>query len=919
MTASIRRLLRLRKDEQRSALSAFVVLFHMIAGHTILETARDALFLERMPPSRLTTMYVALAGLTLVTSSQITRFARNFGARNALIATLVVGAWAATILHFQAQSAWRVTALYLFTGVLAGILVAQFWLVMGRMFTVTQGRRVFGPVAAGGVLGAAFGSSLATGLLMLMPVDKLLLAGAGAFVFAALLLTILPEDREESLPGTNEGAPTPTLATATPAEKRFVWRVVAFVVLATSTSLAADYLFKSTAAALVPKAELGAFFARSYAALNILALVVQLLFASRLLARLGVTGAVVLTPVLLVLASSGATIVGAGIGTALAMKGVDGSLKHSLHRVATELLYLPLPPHVRDRAHVLIDTVISRLAQAGAAAIVFALVALNVASPTVIAVLGLGFALAWTVSARLLRRPYLDLFRDAIARGTFDDAATEVDLDVASIERVIDALSSRDAPQAVAALGLLNQKGRARLVPTLILYHESAEVLRAALPVVAQNPNVDAWAPLAERLVAHADEGVRIEAVRALARAGRHDVVERTTRDASLVVRTFALHAMVSHEATAPADHPRIRELLDDETPTGDEARRTLLRAVAEGDSERWTTVVLSMIARSKVEHGALPVEFVRAAAALRDGRFIGFLIARLGTRDGRALVREALASLNEPALDALEEALWERDTDRNVRLHIPRTMSRFKSPRVQAMLLRILEESTDGHVRYKALRGLGRHTSDEQRLRVDRVRIVVLMRKNLLEHFRLLGLLFALRARLGAAPRLDEAAAASLTLLIELIDSKVQQALERAFRLLQIAHPRERIDRAYSALTSLDRRVRASAVEFIDALTLRRGEEEIRDLLRRAIDDPTQSVLAQSSVTGIAFPTGYQEAVSLLLADPDETLAMLATHHASLMGSPFRDAVAATLKTRPTLEEAVSRLFGWPGVPNAV
>ena len=66
MTASIRRLLRLRKDEQRSALSAFVVLFHMIAGHTILETARDALFLERMPPSRLTTMYVALAGLTLV-------------------------------------------------------------------------------------------------------------------------------------------------------------------------------------------------------------------------------------------------------------------------------------------------------------------------------------------------------------------------------------------------------------------------------------------------------------------------------------------------------------------------------------------------------------------------------------------------------------------------------------------------------------------------------------------------------------------------------------------------------------------------------------------------------------------------------------------------------------------------------------
>ena len=38
-----------RPDERRIAWSAFLTLFGMLAGHTVLETARDALFLARLP------------------------------------------------------------------------------------------------------------------------------------------------------------------------------------------------------------------------------------------------------------------------------------------------------------------------------------------------------------------------------------------------------------------------------------------------------------------------------------------------------------------------------------------------------------------------------------------------------------------------------------------------------------------------------------------------------------------------------------------------------------------------------------------------------------------------------------------------------------------------------------------------------
>ena len=57
----LRRLLDVRPEERRPTAIAFLVLFGILAAHTILETARDALFLARLPPSQLPWMYLAMA------------------------------------------------------------------------------------------------------------------------------------------------------------------------------------------------------------------------------------------------------------------------------------------------------------------------------------------------------------------------------------------------------------------------------------------------------------------------------------------------------------------------------------------------------------------------------------------------------------------------------------------------------------------------------------------------------------------------------------------------------------------------------------------------------------------------------------------------------------------------------------------
>ncbi|HEX2674369.1 MAG TPA: hypothetical protein VHM25_26010, partial [Polyangiaceae bacterium] len=58
----------MRPGEVRLFLRVFFVLGLTIAGHTLLETARDALFLARLPPKLLALVYVVVAlGMLVIT------------------------------------------------------------------------------------------------------------------------------------------------------------------------------------------------------------------------------------------------------------------------------------------------------------------------------------------------------------------------------------------------------------------------------------------------------------------------------------------------------------------------------------------------------------------------------------------------------------------------------------------------------------------------------------------------------------------------------------------------------------------------------------------------------------------------------------------------------------------------------------
>ena len=85
----IHQLSEIRPAERRGAASAFATLLGMLAGHSMLETARDALFLARLPPSQLPWAYLAIAVLAVALSQGPWRLTGRGGGRYGVSAVLV--------------------------------------------------------------------------------------------------------------------------------------------------------------------------------------------------------------------------------------------------------------------------------------------------------------------------------------------------------------------------------------------------------------------------------------------------------------------------------------------------------------------------------------------------------------------------------------------------------------------------------------------------------------------------------------------------------------------------------------------------------------------------------------------------------------------------------------------------------------
>src|SRR5262249_22520048 len=148
--------------KRRDVLTAFALLAIIIAAHTLLETARDALFLAKIPATKLPWMYLIIAALALIATQVRIPALEGFARRKLLAFGLALAAAVTAVFWLVSNSGiWVLYALYLWPALFSSIVLVTFWLAMDEDYTVTEAKKVYGLIGAGSTIGAAVGAALA--------------------------------------------------------------------------------------------------------------------------------------------------------------------------------------------------------------------------------------------------------------------------------------------------------------------------------------------------------------------------------------------------------------------------------------------------------------------------------------------------------------------------------------------------------------------------------------------------------------------------------------------------------------------------------------------------------------------------------------------------------------------------------------
>ena len=197
-----------------------------------------------------------------------------------------------------------------------------------------------------------------------------------------------------------------------------------------------------------------AFFGQFFAGLSALAFVVQLGFTQRIVRSWGATSALLFLPLSLAFGSL-AVLVYPSLVAAIALKLGDGSFRHSIHKSATEILFLPLPADVKQRTKVLLDTTVDNLANGLGALLVLAATGLGLAYRH-LSWVSLGLILLWIFLIARSRQAYVGAFRRALERREIDvDQATLDFSEAAAFDALLSHLDSGNQRRVLYVLDAL--------------------------------------------------------------------------------------------------------------------------------------------------------------------------------------------------------------------------------------------------------------------------------------------------------------------------------------------------------------------------------------------------------------------------------------------------------------------------------
>jgi AAA family ATP:ADP antiporter len=410
----------IRPHEVRAVALAFLCNFLLLGSYYILRPVRDTMATV-IGAELLQYLFTGTLLLTLLCAPLFAWLTDTF--RLSRVLPGLFWFWILNILVFHAlfSSApgerWLAAAYYWWFSVVNLFMISVFWSLMVDLFSPGQSTRLFAVIAAGGSTGAIAGPVLTRGLVSVVGVSGLLLIAAGGFIIVVVLVHLLMREKQR-LQSEHEEVQASTLdhrlsGTAWDGfralfSSSYTMNQALFMLLMTWIATIAYFMQTDLIARTFTGIE-----ARTEAladidlVVNICSAAVLLFGLGRYIARFGVTAALVLNPILMVIAFV-AVALSPTMLMLQAMQVVRRVSQYAIARPSREICFTVVPQENRYKAKNVIDTVVYRLGDVSAAWTQAALRALGLASG---GALGLGLLASglWGLVSVALGRRYEQL------------------------------------------------------------------------------------------------------------------------------------------------------------------------------------------------------------------------------------------------------------------------------------------------------------------------------------------------------------------------------------------------------------------------------------------------------------------------------------------------------------------------------
>ena len=407
----LRRLLSVPPGKGKPVFLFWLYFFLVITSYYLIKPVRDGLFLEHLGSGMLPWFYLLNTGLGLLVVclyNQVRRRIRAVPFIQTIGCALILVFFGFRFL-FGTFPALAASLFHSWASVYNLVVVLMFWSFADDFFSLDEGKRFFGFIGTGGVLGGVVGGWLAGLLAEILGSANLLIVSSGVLFLGLVVVQILgmavPSRRGKGLADDQEGEQLGSGFGFASLYRSPYLRLIAVVVTLTMlcTTLLNLQFNRGVELAGFNGDELTSFFGSFYAWMNASALGLQVLVVGPVNRRFGPLPGLAVLPLICFgvfadgLFAASFSVLVLGYGAAL-------SVLSSLNQSSRELLFIPLGIEEKYRAKAFIDVVFFRLGDSLAALAQLLLVSTALFGAAVLQVLGILVSLGWLITLRVLQR-----------------------------------------------------------------------------------------------------------------------------------------------------------------------------------------------------------------------------------------------------------------------------------------------------------------------------------------------------------------------------------------------------------------------------------------------------------------------------------------------------------------------------------